>query len=374
MIGLAVASARRSISIAAWPRSAGVSVSRTSTAAAGSRWGHSGRSRGADAPAGRHRSTARVGSSSSHAAPAGERSWSVPSRSDHVGTAGAEREVGGPAEAARAGRRVDGERAGGQVGDDGRRARRRGGRRPGRRRSRRGRRPGACALRRPAAPAARRRPARPPRARPGRARAARRRPPTLPSAASSCSASNTDRSATADRRRHGRGRLGHDPLRGERQQEAGLRGDRLGAGGDVPALAGRRRRRARRGVVSRALATAVEPPPQGITTSAVSARSPCSRDRVGPRSGSGPPASQPSRAPTRSRARTTRSVAAVIPSGADVEAAEVDHQVAADHDPVGRPRRDRQPDAHADARRQAAARPRPPAASPGRPGPRPRRP
>ena len=59
---------------------------------------------------------------------------------------------------------------------------------------------------------------------------------------------------------------------------------------------------------------AEEPAPRGSVMSTEMARIACSRERPGPRSGSGPPASQPVRAPTRSRRRTAESVAWATPA------------------------------------------------------------
>ena len=145
--------------------------------------------------------------------------------------------MGGPAEAARARRRVDGERPGGQVGDDGRR--------PGdeadggRAVSGHG---GDAGQERPR-PAGQLLP--PPgvgeRGRDEGGRVVHELLDGVRDAAvggEQLQRLEHGPERGGRRRRHGRGRLGDDPLRGERQQEAGLRGDRLGAGGHVPALAG----------------------------------------------------------------------------------------------------------------------------------------
>ena len=163
------------------------------------------------------------------------------------GTARAEREVGGPAEAARAGRRVDGERPGGQVGDDGRRA---GDEADGGRVVSGHGRDAGQERPRPAGELL------PPRGvgqggRDERGRVVHQLLDRVGDAAvggEQLQRLEHGPERGGRRRRHGRGRLGDDPLRGERQQEADLRGRPARRRRPRPSARGRRRRRARRGV------------------------------------------------------------------------------------------------------------------------------
>ena len=221
--------------------------------------------------------------------------------------------------------RVERERAGGQVGDDRDGRRWRCGRTRGRRRRRRRR-------------AEERRG--PPSASWAGAAASSSASPT--SAAGSCSSCST---ASATLPSAARAAALRAPAGARRPTATGRWPSprRRSAGPPATAAAGPRRRPARRRAAARrsvrgrrrtrrpswttmrAAAVAVEPAPRGMVTSTVTARSACSRDWVGPRSGSGPPASQPPPGadPQLARARRGRSPRSGR-VGADVQAAEVD--------------------------------------------------
>ena len=276
------------------------------------------------------------GSSCTHTAPAGEAALSEPSRTDQSWLPLRERRVRRPAEAAAGRGRVQGERPGGQVGDD----RDRVGADPHRGRVVAGERCG-CAEQGAGAGgnsgcAGWRRPASPTPGRPGRAPADSTASATPPSAATSCSASSTERSATAA------GDAVAAVASATMRPAASDSSRRTSAPTGSPAGASPRAARAATPktcapcATTRAAAMAVEPAPRGTVTSTASARSACSRDRPGARSGSGPPASQPPRAPMRVDTRTARSVAGAEAAGAEVDAAEVDRDVALDHEAVGR--------------------------------------
>ena len=173
----------------------------------------------------------------------------------------------------------------------------------------------------------------------------------LPSAASSCSASNTDRSAAAV----GDGTAAVASAT-TRCAASDIRRRTSAATGSAPAATSQRSRATSKARPSRSpsralghggrAASAGDHDVHGQRAQTVLARPGRAAERIG---AAGQPALP--------RADAQPGPHHLIggrrdPDGADVDAAEVDHHVAAGHDPVGRPRRDRQPDAHADARRQ----------------------